>query len=451
MNNTDTIAAPITPLVTSPVISLRISGSNSLSVFSLMEKGGKSINISDIKPNYVSLYRFNIEKENLHDDVLAVYFKAPHSFTGEDVVEISFHGNPVLVNAALSAIYSLKIRHAEGGEFSKRAFLNGKIDLTQAESIQELISAKSVEGVYSAYNQLQGSLKHELDSIKDKLLKMKALMEAKIDFPDEDTVDEETPLLKHDCENILSVIDCLILSYKSYRNANRGLEIVIAGKPNVGKSSLMNAFLKEERAIVSDTPGTTRDFIKESLYIGGIPVHITDTAGIRSSDENIEQIGIDRSRQKIESADIILLLLDVSRPLTEEDYNILDETKNSNRIIIGNKLDITENKSYDNADIYISAKTGINIEKLVEILREKTSLHDNETKSNAAAITERHHTILIEIKEIIEKINSSLCIYPIDMLCIDLEKAINLLSEITGDNYTEKVLDIVFSSFCIGK
>ena len=451
MINTDTIAAPITPLVTSPVISLRISGSNALKVYSLMEKGSKSINVSDIKPNYVSLYRFNIEKENLHDDVLAVYFKAPHSFTGEDVVEISFHGNPVLVNAALSAIYSLNIRPAEGGEFSKRAFLNGKIDLTQAESIQELISAKSVEGVNSAYNQLQGSLKHELDSIKDKLLKMKAVMEAKIDFPDEDTVDEELPVLKQDCKNILSVIDCLISSYKSYRNANRGLEIVIAGKPNVGKSSLMNAFLKEERAIVSDIAGTTRDFIKESLYIGGIPVHLTDTAGIRSSDENIEQIGIDRSRQKIETADIVLLLLDVSRPLTEEDYNILEDTKNSNRIIIGNKLDITDNKSYDNADIYISAKTGINIEKLVDILREKTSLHDNEIKTNAAAITERHHTILIEIKEIIEKINLSLEIYPIDMLCIDLERAISLLSEITGDNYTEKVLDIVFSSFCIGK
>ena len=416
-----------------------------------MEKGGKSINTSDIKPNYVSLYRFNIEKENLHDDVLAVYFKAPHSFTGEDVVEISFHGNPVLVNAALYAIYSLNIRPAEGGEFSKRAFLNGKIDLTQAESIQELISAKSVEGVNSAYNQLQGSLKHELDSIKDKLLKMKAVMEAKIDFPDEDTVDEELPVLKQDCENILSVIDGLISSYKSYRNANRGLEIVIAGKPNVGKSSLMNAFLKEERAIVSDIAGTTRDFIKESLYIGGIPVHLTDTAGIRLSDENIEQIGIDRSRQKIESADIVLLLLDVSRPLTEEDYNILEDTKNYNRIIIGNKLDITENMSYDKADIYISAKTGINIEKLVDILREKTSLHDNEIKTNAAAITERHHTILIKIKEIIEKINLSLGVYPIDMLCIDLERAISLLSEITGDNYTEKVLDIVFSSFCIGK
>ena len=416
-----------------------------------MEKGGKSINPSDIKPNYVSLYCFNIEKENLHDDVLAVYFKAPHSFTGEDVVEISFHGNPVLVNAALSAIYSLNIRPAEGGEFSKRAFLNGKIDLTQAESIQELISAKSVEGVNSAYNQLQGFLKHELDNIKDKLLKMKAVMEAKIDFPDEDTVDEELPVLKQDCENILSVINSLISSYKSYRNANRGLEIVIAGKPNVGKSSLMNAFLKEERAIVSDIAGTTRDFIKESLYIGGFPVHLTDTAGIRLSDENIEQIGIDRSRQKIETADIVLLLLDVSSPLTEEDYNILEYTKNSNRIIIGNKLDITNNKSCDNADIYISAKTGINMEKLVEILNEKTSLHDNEIKSNAAAITERHHTILMEIKEIIEKIGLSLGVYPIDMLCIDLEIAISLLSEITGDNYSEKVLDIVFSSFCIGK
>lgn len=451
MINTDTIAAPITPLVTSPVITLRISGSNALKVYSLMEKGGESINISDIKPNYMSLYRFNVGKENLHDDVLAVYFRAPHSFTGEDVVELSFHGNPVLVNAALSAIYSLNIRPAEGGEFSKRAFLNGKIDLTQAESIQELISAKSVEGVNSAYNQLQGSLRHELDGIKDMLLKMKAVMEAKIDFPDEDTVDEELPVLKRDCESILLVIDRLISSYKSYRNANRGLEIVIAGKPNVGKSSLMNAFLKEDRAIVSDTPGTTRDFIKESLYIGGIPVYLTDTAGIRFSDENIEQIGIDRSRNKIETADIVLLLFDVSNPLTEEDYNILEDTKNSNRIIIGNKLDITDNKSYDKADIYISAKTGINMEKLVNILKEKTSIYDNEIKSNAAAVTERHHTILIEIKEIIEKIDLSLGIYPIDMLCIDLERAVSLLSEITGDNYTEKVLDIVFSSFCIGK
>ncbi|MDE7315015.1 MAG: tRNA uridine-5-carboxymethylaminomethyl(34) synthesis GTPase MnmE [Mucispirillum sp.] len=451
MINTDTIAAPITPLVTSPVITLRISGSNALKVYSLMEKGGKSINISDIKPNYMSLYRFNVGKENLHDDVLAVYFRAPHSFTGEDVVEISFHGNPVLVNAALSAIYSLNIRSAEGGEFSKRAFLNGKIDLTQAESIQELISAKSVEGVNSAYNQLQGSLRHELDGIKDILLKMKAVMEAKIDFPDEDTVDEELPVLKRDCESILLVIDRLISSYKSYRNANRGLEIVIAGKPNVGKSSLMNAFLKEERTIVSDTPGTTRDFIKESLYIGGIPVHLTDTAGIRLSDENIEQIGIERSRQKIETADIVLLLFDVSNPLTEEDYNILEDTKNSNRIIIGNKLDIADDKSYDKADIYVSAKTGLNVEKLAELLREKISLYDNEIKSNAAAITERHHTILIEIKKNIEKINLSLGIYPIDMLCIDLERAVSLLSEITGDTYTEKILDIVFSSFCIGK
>ncbi len=450
MNN-DTIVAPITPLVTSPVITLRVSGSEALKVYSLMERCGKSINISDIKPNYVRLYRFNIREEKLHDDVLAVYFKSPYSFTGEDVVEISFHGNPVLVNAALSSIYSLNIRHAEGGEFSKRAFLNGKIDLTQAESIQELIAAKSIEGVNSAYNQLQGFLRYRIDSIKDMLLKMKAVMEAKIDFPDEDTVDEELPVLKNNCTNILSIIDELILSYKSYRNANRGLDVVIAGRPNVGKSSLMNAFLKEERAIVSNIPGTTRDFIKESLYIGGIPIHLTDTAGIRFSNENIEKIGIDISRKKIESADIILLLLDISLPLTDEDYHILDITKDLNRIVIGNKVDITENKSYDNADIYISAKESINIEQLVKILKEKTELHDAEIHSNATAITERHHTILINIKELINKIDLSLGIYPMDMLCIDLERAINLLSEITGDNYTEKVLDIVFSSFCIGK
>lgn len=174
----DTIAAPITPLVVSSVITIRISGSDALKVFSLMEKGGSSVDINKIKPNYVSLYKFIIKDEDLYDDVLAVYFKAPYSFTGEDVVEISFHGNPVLVNTALSAVYKLGIRSAEGGEFSKRAFLNGKIDLTQAESIQELISAKSVDGVHSAYNQLHGSLKNNLDFIKDKLLSVKAIMEA---------------------------------------------------------------------------------------------------------------------------------------------------------------------------------------------------------------------------------------------------------------------------------
>lgn len=450
MNN-NTIAAPITPLAVSAVITVRISGSNALSVFSLMTRGGKSVDISSIKPNYVSLYKFHIKEENLFDDVLAVYFKAPYSFTGEDVVEISFHGNPVLVNAALSSIYKLGIRAAEGGEFSKRAFLNNKIDLTQAESIQELISAKSIDGVNSAYNQLQGSLRYELDSIKDILLKMKAIMEAKIDFPDEDTVDEELPILQENCNNIITKLDNLILSYKSYRLANKGLDIVIAGKPNVGKSSLLNAFLREERAIVSNIAGTTRDFIKESLYIGGIPVHITDTAGIHYSNEKIEQIGVDRSKEKINSADIILLLLDISKELTEEDHYMLDITSNQNRIIIGNKLDIGNINNYKDADIYISAKSGINMEQLVELLRKKTSLHDSELKSTASAITERHHILLSDIKDIIVKINSNLSIYPIDMLCIDLDNAVNKLSLITGDNYTEKVLDIVFSSFCIGK
>lgn len=450
MNN-NTIAAPITPLAVSAVITVRISGSNALSVFSLMTRGGKSVDISSIKPNYVSLYKFHIKEENLFDDVLAVYFKAPYSFTGEDVVEISFHGNPVLVNAALSSIYKLGIRAAEGGEFSKRAFLNNKIDLTQAESIQELISAKSIDGVNSAYNQLQGSLRYELDSIKDILLKMKAIMEAKIDFPDEDTVDEELPILQENCNNIITKLDNLILSYKSYRLANKGLDIVIAGKPNVGKSSLLNAFLREERAIVSNIAGTTRDFIKESLYIGGIPVHITDTAGIHYSNEKIEQIGVDRSKEKINSADIILLLLDISKELTEEDHYMLDITSNQNRIIIGNKLDIGNINNYKDADIYISAKSGINMEQLVELLRKKTSLHDSELKSTASAITERHHILLSDIKDIVVKINSNISIYPIDMLCIDLDNAVNNLSLITGDNYTEKVLDIVFSSFCIGK
>lgn len=447
----DTIAAPITPLVVSPVISIRISGSDALKVFSLMEKGGSSVDIANIKPNYVSLYKFNIKDEDLYDDVLAVYFKAPHSFTGEDVVEISFHGNPVLVNTALSSIYKLGIRNAEGGEFSKRAFLNGKIDLTQAESIQELISAKSIDGVHSAYNQLHGSLKNNLDFIKDKLLFMKAIMEAKIDFPDEDTLDSESEVLKENSLEVIKNIENLLESYKSYRMHNKGIDIVIAGKPNVGKSSLLNALLKEERAIVSDIAGTTRDFIKENLYIGGIPVHITDTAGIHSSSEYVEKIGIDKSIEKINNSDIVFLILDISKPITSEDKYLLDITSKSNRIIIGNKIDIGSVDNFSEADIYISAKNNENMDKFIELIKSRVSISNNDIKTSATAITQRHYTLLLEVKEIIEKISSSIYIYPIDMLCIDLERAINLISEITGDNYTEKVLDIVFSSFCIGK
>lgn len=447
----DTIAAPITPLVVSPVISIRISGSDALKVFSLMEKGGSSVDIENIKPNYVSLYKFNIKDEDLYDDVLAVYFKAPYSFTGEDVVEISFHGNPVLVNAALSSIYKLGIRNAEGGEFSKRAFLNGKIDLTQAESIQELISAKSIDGVHSAYNQLHGSLKNNLDFIKDKLLSMKAIMEAKIDFPDEDTLDSESEVLKENSLEVIKNIDNLLESYKSYRMHNKGIDIVIAGKPNVGKSSLLNALLNEERAIVSDIAGTTRDFIKENLYIGGIPVHITDTAGIHSSSEYVEKIGIDKSIEKINNSDIVFLILDISKPITSEDKYLLDITSKSNRIIIGNKIDIGSVDNFSDADIYISAKNNENMDKFIELIKSRVSISNNDIKTSATAITQRHYTLLLEVRQIIEKISSSIYIYPIDMLCIDLERAINLLSEITGDNYTEKVLDIVFSSFCIGK
>ena len=445
----DTIAAPITPLVVSPIIVVRVSGNKALDVFSLMEKK----NGKDFKPvpNQVSRYIFNIKEENLHDDVLAVFFKKPYSFTGEDVVEISFHGNPVLVTAALNSIYSLGIRSAMGGEFSKQAFLNGKIDLTQAESIQELIFAKSLDGINSAYNQLKGNLKNELINIKNKLLNMKAIVEAKIDFPDEDTVDEEVEILKNSDMECIKRCKYLIDSYQGYRMSNKGVEIVLAGKPNVGKSSIMNALLKEERVIVSDMAGTTRDFIKENLYLGGYPVLITDTAGIHDTSEAVEKIGVEKSQEKIKSSDIVLLVLDISRPIEEEDRNLLELTKDLNRIIIGNKSDLSADYSYKKCDIYISAKDGDNIDDLLLLLKSKAGMKDSEYQSNIIAITERHRYNLVEINKLLEKVYSYLGVYPLDMVCIDLDRAIRLLEEITGEEYTEKVLDIVFESFCIGK
>lgn len=444
----DTIAAPITPLVTAPVITVRVSGSGALKVFSAMRLSGGGV--PNPVPNMMKRYIFQSEKDGIMDDVLAVYFKAPHSYTGEDVVEISFHGNPVIVTSALGALYDMGIRRAEPGEFSRRAFLNGKMDLTQAEAVQELISAGTETGARHAYGQLDGEVRRKLDEMKNRLLDVKAVIEARLDFPDEDIGEDDGEIVEG-VKGILEECKSLLMAYRCLRTHRRGFTVVIAGKPNVGKSSLLNALLREERAIVSDVPGTTRDYIKEDLYLGTVPVQIVDTAGVRESGDYLESEGVKRSRSKIESADLVLVVLDLSGVLDDNDARILDMTEGCERIIIGNKSDVYSPSGFVPADILVSAAENINIDKLIELIKEKTGVLDSDKISGVVSVTERHAHGLRVIIGVLSSMLEDFSGRPLDMAAMDIERCISQFEEITGEKYTEEVLNRVFSRFCIGK
>lgn len=446
----DTIVAPITPLLHSPVIVIRISGSDAHSVSKLLTKADGTP-IAELTHGYMHHYRFALADGGF-DDVMAVYFKAPHSYTGEDTLEISFHGNPIIVTKALSAIYDLGIRAAMNGEFSKQAFLNGKLDLTQAEAVQSLIAAKTEKGVYYAYEQLHGSVRKSLDMMMNKLLEVLAVIEAKIDFPDDETGDDDvTLMLVSSVTDVLADCNRLLESYRSLRIFNDGLTVVLAGKPNVGKSSLMNALLGSDRSIVSAEPGTTRDYISEELLLGDMPVKIIDTAGLRKALDDAESQGVDRSELRIRSADIVLVVLDLSGVLNIEDAKVLELTESCNRLIVGNKSDEYRLSNFVPADIIVSAKKGHNIDKLIQMIRERAGMHDFEKLSGTATVTERHAYSLRVVIMVLTALLVDIEKKPLDMVAIDLNMCVSQFEEITGKKYTEDILDIIFSKFCIGK
>lgn len=447
----DTIAAAITPIVSAPVITLRISGSQALKVYDVLTSScGLQTKVSSVIPNRISKYVFHTD-DGLTDDVMAVYFKAPKSFTGEDVVEISFHGNPLLIRSAFSTLFRLGCRPALPGEFSRRAFLNGKMDLTQAEAVQELISAKTDKGVYHAYEQLAGSVRKELDFMKRSLLELKAVIEAKIDFPDEDTVDDILPAIKKSISSVASLCGSLLGSYQNLRSKPDKIKIVIAGKPNTGKSSILNALLNEDRAIVSPVAGTTRDFIKEDLFLGKIPAEIVDTAGVRESSDGLEALGIKKTFEKISSADITVVVVDLSSPMDGDDDKVLLETETLRRIIVGNKSDEGTFRP-DFADVIVSAKTGANIDTLKSLIKEKiASIDITDDSANTVPVTERHYFLLKEAAEALKTVMENIDSMALDMVAFDVDFVLSKFQEITGEKYTEQVLDIIFSKFCIGK
>ena len=411
----------------------------------------------------MGFYKFNYgfihDNGKIIDEVMAVRMKAPKTYTCEDVVEINCHGGHLISEKVLELVLKNGARHAEQGEFTKRAFMNGRIDLSQAEAVMDIIQGKTEKSISLSLEQLRGDLRDKIGSFKKALLDVTAHVNVVLDYPEEGIDDPLPSNLRENLENVYAEAERLISSYDKGKKIKEGIKTVIAGKPNVGKSTLLNSLLKEERAIVTHIPGTTRDVIEEIINIKGIPLVLTDTAGIRKTEDIVENIGVEKSKKFIENADLVLLVLDASRELESEDREVIQEIQNNNKktIVLLNKIDLERKIELDEFGLEnileISAKDNIGIEDMEERIYSYIVEEKVEDSSEKLIITNIRHKTALEktkdaIRNIFETIDAGM---PMDLISVDLKEALDSLSEITGEISSEDILDHVFGNFCVGK
>lgn len=447
----DTITAIATPPGIGGVGIIRVSGPDSLAI------GLKITQKESLTPRYAHFSKLYDDNNTLVDEGCVLYFKGPHSYTGDDCIEIQTHASPFILKTLLSATVTLGARIATGGEFTKRAFINGKLSLSQAESVIDLIHASSEKSHAVALNHLQGSLFNQLSHYRHDLLTLLENIEASIDFPDEvDPINRDNT--KAQIDSLLTTITSIIDLQDYGKVVHSGVNCVIVGKPNVGKSSLFNAFLGDERAIVTDIEGTTRDYIEANIELGGIRFNLFDTAGVRESDDYIEHLGVQKIQDLITKADLVFWVIDTTRPLTENDHKVFEHIKaKDNIIILFNKIDIqSEHPKLPNAcDTFtsfdISAQKPETLNGIKTYL--KTTFVDQFENADLDMICNiRQVDALKRCKTFLESFKSSLSDQLLDdMLSVDLRKIIEILGEVTGDDLTEEMLDNIFSRFCIGK
>lgn len=452
----DTIAAISTPRGEGGIGIIRISGDKS---FEILDKIFNTKNPNRDLGFYKFNYGFIHDNGKIVDEVMAVRMKAPKTYTCEDVVEINCHGGHLISEKVLELVLKNGARHAEQGEFTKRAFMNGRIDLSQAEAVMDIIQGKTEKSISLSLEQLRGDLRDKIGSFKKALLDVTAHVNVVLDYPEEGIDDPLPSNLRKNLENVYAEADRLISSYDKGKKIKEGIKTVIAGKPNVGKSTLLNSLLKEERAIVTHIPGTTRDVIEEIINIKGIPLVLTDTAGIRKTEDIVENIGVEKSKKFIENADLVLLVLDASRELESEDREVIEEIQNNNKktIVLLNKIDLERKIELDEFGLEnileISAKDNIGIEDMEERIYSYIVEERVEDSSEKLIITNIRHKTALEktkdaIRNIFETIDSGM---PMDLISVDLKEALDSLSEITGEISSEDILDHVFGNFCVGK
>ena len=467
LSTEDTIAAICTGLTGSGINIIRISGDKAFEIADdiFVGKSGKKIrDMGNFSVNYGYIVDKNDSVDNV-DEVLLLKMQAPHSYTKEDVIEIDCHGGIMVTKKILGIVLKCGARLAEPGEFTKRAFLNGRIDLSQAEAVIDIINAKSNLALKNSVKQLKGSVKDKILEIRERLISKTAYIEAALDDPEHISLEGFTDEALGDFEDIEKSLKKLVDSSDEGRLINEGINTCILGLPNAGKSSLLNALLDEERAIVTDIAGTTRDVLKETAVFDDVVLNIIDTAGIRDTGDVIEKIGVDRAKKEAENADLILYIVDLKEGLSEKDKEILEEIKDKKTIVVYNKSDLLQNKEdlpeegKDESDlgneiahITLSSKTGEGIEELKNTIK---SLFYNGSINNSEDViitNERHRELLIKaLKSVRNVINGIKEKVSEDFLTIDLMDAYEALGSIIGESVEDDLADRIFKDFCMGK
>ncbi len=446
----DTIVGISTKLGESAINVVRISGEESLNITNKVLRG---IDLSQV-PTHSVHYGYIVDGKKMIDEVMVSVFLHPRSFTTEDTVEISCHGGFLIANEIVKLLLKHGARLAMNGEFTKRAYLNGRIDLTKAESIMDMISAKTLTQLQLANQQLRGDIAALVRTMQDELLEIIAQIEVNIDYPEYDDVVELTQKnIEPKIVSLIGKMEKAIEQANTGKIIREGIQTVIVGKPNVGKSSLLNSLLKEEKAIVTEVSGTTRDLIEAELNLHGILLKLVDTAGIRNTDDIVEKIGIERTKNAIEKAELVLLVLDQSESLTDLDKELLELTKKKTRILVGNKMDLGHKINIENETVIpVSAKNQLGLDLLENEVKNRfvdSSLLDNQE----VILSNTRHISKLEEAEINLKdaLNATKTLLPVDMIEIDLRNAWHNLGEITGEIANDTLINTLFSKFCLGK
>lgn len=444
----DTIAAISTPLGEGAISIVRLSGSDAVKIANQVFRGK---NLETV-PSHTINYGHIFEDKRLIDEVMVSLMRAPKTFTREDIVEINTHGGIAVTQEILQLLLRQGARLAEPGEFTKRAFLNGRMDLAQAESVMDLIRAKTDKAANIAVKQLDGSLSHLIAGIRQEILEALAQVEVNIDYPEYDDVETMTAqMLREKTAHFEQLLRTLLQTAKRGKILREGLKTAIIGRPNVGKSSLLNQLLREEKAIVTDIAGTTRDAITEFANIGGVPLELIDTAGIRDTDDVVEAIGVERSKKALAEADLVLLVLDASSELTEEDRALMELSAHTQRIILLNKTDLPAKIDLLDA-IKISALKNENLDAVERKINEIFFSGEIESQDATVLSNARHISLVEKALEALHEANQSLAAdLPVDLVQVDVTHCWQILGEITGDGAPDELITQLFSQFCLGK
>jgi tRNA modification GTPase len=453
---TDTIVALSTPPGRGGIGVIRLSGTRSLEIVRLL------VQDENFEPESHRAKLKNLRDPGsgeILDRALLTYFKSPHSFTGEDVFELSCHGSPVLLRSLLDVVLGFDARLAGPGEFTLRALSNGRLNLSQAEAVRDLINSQTKAAMKQATRQLGGELAARLQPIKDSLLDIIVPLESALEFVEDDLPEVSINQIKTRLSDLIQNVDALASTFSTGRLLRDGLKVTLAGRPNVGKSSVFNGLLALDRAIVSDVPGTTRDSLSETISLQGVPVLLTDTAGVRTSADQVESLGVERTRRAIADADLVMIVLDGSQPLVQDDYDIFDEVDESSYLVVVNKSDLESFKTIELAQLHnqpsailnISAKTGAGLDTLRAAILEPFSTFD--TNDTGLLITDARHFDLLQRTrsaldssiELLEQRASE------ELVLVGLYDGLRFVGEVTGETTPDDVLSQIFATFCIGK